>query len=89
MVRSHVPNDSESEACPACRTAAARVHAIEALEDPFEVAGRDANAVILDNHERVVTFSSAAAADRSTFGRELHGVLQQVVDGGCQLAPIS
>ena len=63
MVGGHVSDDSESEAGPACRTAPTCVDAIEALEDPLQVARGNAHTVVLDDDDGLVALAPADAPD--------------------------
>ena len=58
-----VPDDREPETGSSGLPAASTVHAVEALEDAFEVARRDPDAVIAHDQRDSVTVEAGADLD--------------------------
>ena len=80
VVRDHVADDGEAEAGAAGLAAAGLVDPVEALEDPLEVAGRDADAVVGDGDLDLVALGGGLDLDRAAGVGVLHRVVEQVGD---------
>src|SRR3954452_8742338 len=85
----HVADDGEAAARAAGLPAAGTVDAIEALEDALEVARRNPHAVVLDGELYPAAVIAGADLYLLVVVGVLHGVVEEVVDGGHQLAAIA
>ena len=86
----HVADDGQAEAGAAGLAAAGPVDAVEALEDPLEVAGAGSRCrgPRPRSRRRRPSVPARTSIDRARVG-VLHGVVEQVVDGRDELAPVA
>ena len=89
VVAGHVADDGQTEPGAAGVAAAAVVDPVEALEDPVEVAGRDADADVGHRQADLAVGRCARDLHGGVLVGEGHGVLEQAVDGRDQLAPVA
>src|SRR5207249_5278123 len=80
-----VADDRQPETSPTRRAAARLVHAVEPLEDPFEVARRNADAVVAYLDHPAILSAMRRHFDRRPRLRVLHGIVEQVREGRDQL----
>src|SRR5690349_9077516 len=89
VVVDDVADDGEPEAGPARLAAAGVVDAVEPLEHPLEVARRDADAVVDHRDPDALAVGARAHLDDRAAVGVLHGVVEQVREGGHELAPVA
>src|SRR5439155_575797 len=73
-----VSDDREPKAGPALAADARLVDLVEPLEDPADVAGRNADPVVLDRDDHLVAAGCRAHRDGCATRRELHRVMKKV-----------
>src|ERR1700687_4713249 len=81
--------DRKAEPGPAGVATARAVHAVEALEDPFEIAGRDPDAVIAYEECEPVVDDLGADLHGLARARVLDRVVEQVHERTPHLAPVA
>ena len=89
VVGRDVAHDRQAEARPTGVAAARLVDAVEALEDPVEVAARDARALVGDHELDPRPDDTGPDLDEAADLAVLDGVLDQVADGGDELTLVT
>src|SRR5262245_59912991 len=88
MIRGDMADDGQAGPGAAGVAAAGAVDPVEALEDPFEVAAGDADAVVAHGDVDPGAVGASPDVDRVARLAVLHGVVQEVRHGGHQLAAV-
>src|SRR5690606_24917411 len=89
VVLDDVAHDGQPEPGAAGLAAAGPIHPVEPLEDPLEVPAGDADAVIPDRHLHHAPVGAGADLHGGLGIGVLHRVLEQVVEGGHELATVA
>src|SRR5205085_9497304 len=89
VVGGNVTDDRQAQPGAAGLPAAGPVDAVEALEDPFEVTGGDADALVGHAHHDPLALDGGLQFDHRSRLRVLDGVVEQVDDGRDHLALVA
>src|SRR5690606_22781243 len=85
VAQQHVLDDGQAEAGAAGAGGAAGVDAVEALGEPRQVPGLDADAVVRHAAVAALLVGPPAQADLAAVGAVLHRIEHQVGEGAAQL----